>query len=89
MCQGLICETAEEFRQSLVNPFSERFMWAESSPRGQTWSCLDDVVLREKYNKHHCCPFKKLANWGESAKGLKLILLHNSQYGKDKISLAS
>ncbi|CAI8604237.1 unnamed protein product [Vicia faba] len=49
MAKGLLCETVEQFRRSLVNPFSERFMWANSAPRGLTWSCQDDVVLREKY----------------------------------------
>ncbi|PON80770.1 Serine/threonine protein kinase [Parasponia andersonii] len=78
MAEGLICETVQEFRDSLMNPFSERFMWVDSSPRGQTWSVLDDVVLREKYNR---CPLKKSSK-GESAKGLKLILLHNSHYGQ-------
>lgn len=76
--QGLICETAQEFRESLVNPFSDRFLWAESSPRGLTWSYKDDVVLREQYYR---CPLKKSAK-GESAKGLKLILRHNSHYGQ-------
>ncbi|KAL5558487.1 hypothetical protein UlMin_034698 [Ulmus minor] len=73
MAEGLICETVQEFRNSLMNPFSERFLWADSSPRGRTWSVLDDVVLRERYNR---CPLRR----GESAKGLKLILLHNSHY---------
>uniref|UniRef100_A0A803Q7K2 FHA domain-containing protein n=1 Tax=Cannabis sativa TaxID=3483 RepID=A0A803Q7K2_CANSA len=77
---GFICETVQEFRESLMNPFSERFLWADSSPRGQTWSVLDDVVLREKYNRY---PSKKSSK-GESAKGLKLILLHNSHYGQRK-----
>ncbi|KAL2995197.1 hypothetical protein AAZX31_10G203700 [Glycine max] len=49
MAKGLLCETVQQFRQSLVNPFSERFMWPKSSPRGLTWSCQDDLVLREKY----------------------------------------
>ncbi|CDP19317.1 unnamed protein product [Coffea canephora] len=76
MAEGLRCETAEEFRESLVNPFSERFLWTASSPRGPTWSCLDDVVLREKYYNGPSRKQSKL----EPAKGLKLILLHNSQY---------
>nr|GMC47532.1 FHA domain-containing protein PS1 [Ipomoea batatas] len=38
MAEGLLCETASDFRESLVNPFSERFLWADSSPRGTTWS---------------------------------------------------
>ncbi|XP_016457121.2 FHA domain-containing protein PS1-like [Nicotiana tabacum] len=74
MAEGLNCETAEEFRESLVNPFSERFLWKDSSPRGRTWSCEDDFVLRETYYRG---PPKKT---GEAAKGLKLILLHNSHY---------
>ncbi|XVF29967.1 hypothetical protein REPUB_Repub16aG0016800 [Reevesia pubescens] len=78
MAEGLICETVQEFRDSLVNPFSERFMWADSSPRGQTWSVLDDVVLREKYNNR--CPLRKPSKG--DVKGLKLILLHNSHYGQ-------
>nr|XP_023905594.1 FHA domain-containing protein PS1 isoform X2 [Quercus suber] len=78
MAEGLICETAQEFRESLVNPFSDRFLWADSSPRGLTWSYKDDIVLREQYYR---CPLKKSAK-GESAKGLKLILHHNSHYGQ-------
>ncbi|KAF2297422.1 hypothetical protein GH714_023341 [Hevea brasiliensis] len=76
--EDLICETAQEFRDSLVNPFSERFLWADSSPRGQTWSVSDDVVLKEKY---YWSPSKKSSK-GEGAKGLKLILLYNSHYGQ-------
>lgn len=76
--QGLLCETAQEFRESLVNPFSDRFLWEDSSPRGQTWSCLDDIVLKEKYYSR---PSKTSAR-GEGLSGLKLILLHNSQYGQ-------
>uniref|UniRef100_A0A6N2MEG9 FHA domain-containing protein n=1 Tax=Salix viminalis TaxID=40686 RepID=A0A6N2MEG9_SALVM len=49
MAEGLICETAKEFRHSLVNPFSERFLWADSSPRGLTWSVSDDLVLKDRY----------------------------------------
>ncbi|CAK8573239.1 unnamed protein product [Lathyrus sativus] len=60
--EGLLCETVEQFRRSLVNPFSERFMWPNSSPRGLTWSCQDDVILREKY----CC--------FPSKAGLKLLV---------------
>lgn len=78
MAEGLICETAKEFRDSLVNPFSERFLWADSSPRGLTWSVSDDLVLKDRYYRS---PSKKSSK-GEGAKGLKLILLHNSQYGQ-------
>ncbi|KAK2457754.1 forkhead-associated (FHA) domain-containing protein [Trifolium repens] len=62
MAKGLLCETVQQFRQSLANPFSERFMWGNSFPRGLTWSCQDDVVLREKY----CCLPSKA--------GLKLLV---------------
>ncbi|KAB1205558.1 hypothetical protein CJ030_MR7G000895 [Morella rubra] len=34
MAEGLVSETAHEFRESLVNPFSERFLWSESSSKG-------------------------------------------------------
>ncbi|KAH1151600.1 hypothetical protein GYH30_045211 [Glycine max] len=74
MAEGLLCEPVQEFRESLVNPFSERFLWDKSIPRGQTWSCQDDVVLREKF-----CRLRKPSKG--VASGLKLILLHNSQYG--------
>ncbi|KAF7811985.1 FHA domain-containing protein PS1 [Senna tora] len=30
MAEGLLCETVQEFRESLVNPFSDRFLWANS-----------------------------------------------------------
>ncbi|KAI4352848.1 hypothetical protein L6164_007060 [Bauhinia variegata] len=72
-----MAESVQEFSESLVNPFSERFLWANSSPRGLTWSCQDDVVLREKYCSN---PLRKSSK-GEGARGLKLILLGNSQYG--------
>ncbi|CAN0928242.1 FHA domain-containing protein PS1 [Linum grandiflorum] len=72
--EGLICETAQEFRSSLVNPFSERFLWAESSPRGQTWSVKDDVVLKERFYQS---PIKKKL----TAQGLKLVLLDESRDG--------
>ncbi|KAL7208865.1 hypothetical protein ACSBR1_030574 [Camellia fascicularis] len=82
MAEGLVCETAQEFRDSLVNPFSERFLWADSSPRGRTWSCADDVVLREKYSRSSRKP-SKLGEGG--SKGLKLILLHNSRYAQSSV----
>ncbi|KAF8053104.1 hypothetical protein N665_1463s0008 [Sinapis alba] len=89
MAEGVICETALEFYESLKNPLSERFMWPESLPRGRTWSHADDVVLRERYDNRTCFPYRRkpMFNGGRrgeesgTAKGLKLILLHNSQYG--------
>ncbi|KAL2231912.1 UNVERIFIED_CONTAM: FHA domain-containing protein PS1 [Sesamum indicum] len=77
MAEGVVCETAQEFRASLVNPFSSRFLYSDSSPIGPTWSCVDDVVLKEKY---YPSPSKKLPKSGDGAKGLKLILLHNSKF---------
>ncbi|KAK9713769.1 hypothetical protein RND81_06G050300 [Saponaria officinalis] len=78
MAEGMMCETGEEFRESLVNPFSERFMWTDSSPRGQTWSCADDFVLKEKFYPSSLKMMTPKSR--ENVKGLKLILLHNSRY---------
>lgn len=69
-----------EFRESLVSPYSERFMWEESSPRGPTWSCSEDIQLIQCHY-HHCPTLKKSVRAAEGAKGLKLILLHNAKYG--------
>ncbi|KAJ0780951.1 putative PIN domain-containing protein [Helianthus annuus] len=50
MAEGIMCEAPEEFHKSLVNPFSESFMWVGSSARGLTWSCVDDDdIVRQKY----------------------------------------
>ncbi|CAD6235515.1 unnamed protein product [Miscanthus lutarioriparius] len=52
--QGLPCEGAKEFRESLMDPSSRRFMWAASAPQGSAWSCLDASALAENYyNSHH------------------------------------
>ncbi|KAI4321185.1 hypothetical protein MLD38_034599 [Melastoma candidum] len=83
MAEGMICETAQEFQASLVNPFSERFMWRSSVAIGQTWSGSHDEVLREIIY-HQQPPMKKQSRG--PARGLKLILLHNLQYRK-QISL--
>ncbi|CAM8930142.1 unnamed protein product [Rhodiola kirilowii] len=76
MAEGLICETATEFRDTLVNPFSERFLWSESSPRGRTWSCQDDIVLREQFYSHGS---KNSSKRDDTVKGLKLIMAYNSR----------
>ncbi|KAL6007694.1 hypothetical protein ACLOJK_033195 [Asimina triloba] len=82
MAEGLICETAKEFRDSLVNPCSKRFMWVESTPIGPTWSSSsDDAGLKENY-VYRPPATRKAGKATEGAKGLKLILLHNSQYGQ-------
>ncbi|CAA2996264.1 Hypothetical predicted protein [Olea europaea subsp. europaea] len=83
MSEGVICETAEEFRKSLVNPFSDRFLYKDSSPRGATWTCVDDVVLKDKY---YPGPSKKLSKSGEGVKGLKLVLMHNSNFKKSQLN---
>ncbi|GAA0170315.1 hypothetical protein LIER_24607 [Lithospermum erythrorhizon] len=79
MAEGILCESADQFREGLVNPFSERFLWTDSAPRGLAWSCMDDVVLREKF---YSGPSKNLSKAGKVLKGLKVILLHNSEYRK-------
>lgn len=79
LLQGVLCETAEEFRDSLVNPFSDRFLYMDSAPRGPTWTFADDAVLKDKY---YPGPLKKLSKSGEGVKGLKLVLLHNSNFRK-------
>ncbi|KAL9683840.1 hypothetical protein QQ045_021267 [Rhodiola kirilowii] len=76
MAEGLICETATEFRDTLVNPFSERFLWSESSPRGRTWSCQDDLILREQFYSHGS---KNSSKRDDTVKGLKLIMAYNSR----------
>ncbi|GER37806.1 forkhead-associated domain-containing family protein [Striga asiatica] len=79
MAEGVLCETAREFRRSLVNPFSARFLFTNCSPFGHTWTCEDDTVLKEKY---YPSPSKKVTKSSESGgvKGLKLILKHNSSF---------
>ncbi|KAL6512100.1 hypothetical protein OROGR_021697 [Orobanche gracilis] len=57
MSEGVLCETAQGFRHSLVNPFSTLFLYSNCSPIGPTWSCTDDVVLKEKY---YPSPSKKM-----------------------------
>ncbi|KAI3445402.1 hypothetical protein Pfo_002067 [Paulownia fortunei] len=64
MAEGVICETADEFRGSLVNPFLAGFLYSYGSPIGPTWSCVDDAVLREKY---YPSPSKKLSKSGEDS----------------------
>jgi hypothetical protein len=74
--QGLLCEGAKEFRETLMNPCSGRFMWATSVPRGAAWSRLDETALAENYyNSHH---HREARRNVPAARGLKLILLHNS-----------
>ncbi|GFP81353.1 hypothetical protein PHJA_000278600 [Phtheirospermum japonicum] len=80
---GVLCETAQEFRRSLVNPFSARFLYSNCSPIGPTWSCEDDTVLKEKY---YPSPSKKIMSKSSEGgvKGLKLILMHNSSFRQIK-----
>ena len=62
-------------------------MWAASAPRGPAWSRLDAAALAEDYyNSHHHQHLqarkRRPAAAGEAAKGLKLILQHNSLYAQ-------
>ncbi|KAF2909735.1 hypothetical protein DAI22_11g048300 [Oryza sativa Japonica Group] len=82
MAEGFPCEGAKEFRETLVNPCSSRFMWAASAPRGSAWSCLDETTLEENYYNSHHGARRRIPRPMEPAKGLKLILLHNSHYGQ-------
>ncbi|CAL4994937.1 unnamed protein product [Urochloa decumbens] len=86
MAEGMVCEGAKEFRESLMNPCSSRFMWAASAPRGSVWSRLDAAALAEDYyNSHHHHQAKKQQQRRPAeaaAKGLKLILRHNSLYAQ-------
>ncbi|XP_011624389.1 FHA domain-containing protein PS1 isoform X1 [Amborella trichopoda] len=84
MAEGLICETAKDFCESLVSPYSERFLWAESTPRGPTWDSLDDICIKENMRKGEDGLKKKAT---EGAKGLKLILLHNSSHYGQHLNL--
>ncbi|KAI4997437.1 hypothetical protein ZWY2020_052779 [Hordeum vulgare] len=79
MSEGLLCEGAKEFRETLMNPCSGRFMWAASVPRGGAWSRLDEAALAENYyNSHRESRRNAAPRPVEDARGLKLILLHNS-----------
>ncbi|XP_072956530.1 uncharacterized protein [Typha angustifolia] len=80
MAEGLLCEAPKEFRKSLVNPYSKRFMWVDSSPIGSTWSCSDQVGLMDNYYYKHNPTSGRTVKGAEAVKGLKLILLHNSHY---------
>ncbi|CAN6374365.1 unnamed protein product [Urochloa humidicola] len=88
MAEGMICEGAKEFRESLMNPCSSRFMWAASAPRGSAWSRLDATALAEDYynshHHHHQQAKQQLQRRPAeaAAKGLKLILRHNSLYAQ-------
>jgi hypothetical protein len=67
-----------------MDPSSRRFMWAASAPRGSAWSCLDASALAENYyNSHHHAMRRRVpARPAQAAKGLKLILRHNSLYAQ-------
>nr|CAB3489264.1 unnamed protein product [Digitaria exilis] len=92
MAEGMVCEGAREFRESLMNPCSSRFMWAASVARGSAWSCLDAAALAEDYYNshyyyHHHQQQQQRARKQQrleagNAKGLKLILRHNSLYAQ-------
>ncbi|KAF8731028.1 hypothetical protein HU200_016908 [Digitaria exilis] len=90
MAEGMVCEGAREFRESLMNPCSSRFMWAASVAQGSAWSCLDAAALAEDYyNSHYYYQQQQQQRARKqqrleagAAKGLKLILRHNSLYAQ-------
>ncbi|KAG2556120.1 hypothetical protein PVAP13_8NG061200 [Panicum virgatum] len=89
MAEGVVCEGAREFRESLMNPCAGRFMWAASAPRGPAWSRLDAAALAEDYynsrhHHHHQARGQRQRRpaAAEAARGLKLILRHNSLYAQ-------
>eukprot|EP01018_Ginkgo_biloba_P032762 Gb_11552 [translate_table: standard] len=92
MAEGLVSENAKDFCQSLVSPYSERFLWAQSTAHGHNWTHFNQnnssnsnfCMRRTKSSSSHGEEeFRKKSN--EGAKGLKLILLHNSHYGQKNI----
>ncbi|XP_057849519.2 FHA domain-containing protein PS1 isoform X2 [Cryptomeria japonica] len=94
MAEGMLCENAKEFCQSLVSPYSERFLWSQSTAHGHNWTDINNSNSRKTLGVTRKLTYfgmmrnsllrdeepKKKSN--ESAKGLKLILLHNSHYGQ-------
>ncbi|XP_059077677.1 uncharacterized protein LOC131032836 isoform X3 [Cryptomeria japonica] len=88
MAEGMLCENAREFCQSLLSPYSERFLWSESTAHDHNWTEINNRNNRKPFGLsrkltyfvmmrnsllHHEEPKKKS---NEDAKGLKLILLH-------------
>lgn len=75
-----------------MNPCSSRFMWAASVARGSAWSCLDAAALAEDYYNSHYYYHQQQQQQQRArkqqrleagaAKGLKLILRHNSLYAQ-------
>ncbi|XP_078150414.1 forkhead-associated (FHA) domain-containing protein isoform X2 [Carex rostrata] len=88
MAEGLLCEEAKEFKDSLTNPLSKRFLWASSSHRGPTGPCTGDAALiADNYKSKDNNPViaRRTIKAAEAVKGLKLILLHNSHYGQTRL----
>lgn len=84
----MLCEEAKEFKDSLTNPLSKRFLWASSSPRGPTGPCTGDAApIADNYKSKDNNPViaRRTIKAAEAVKGLKLILLHNSHYGQTRL----
>lgn len=59
-------------------------MWSDSSPRGTTWSYLDEAGMFENYYQQFSNT-RNTAKLSESIRGLKLILLHNSHFQRTSL----
>ncbi|XP_057819926.1 FHA domain-containing protein PS1 [Cryptomeria japonica] len=92
MAEGMLCENAREFCQSLLSPYSERFLWSESTAHGHNWTDIKNSNSSKPFGvKRKSAYFGMMRNSllrheepnmksNEGAKGLKLILLHNSHF---------
>ncbi|KAJ3671449.1 hypothetical protein LUZ60_007528 [Juncus effusus] len=84
MAEGLFCESAKEFRESLVNPHSKRFMWATSTTSSPGNDDVEGIAGDcNGGNRSGSNPIfaRRAVKAVEAVKGLKLILHHNSHYG--------
>ncbi|KAJ3703672.1 hypothetical protein LUZ61_007377 [Rhynchospora tenuis] len=80
MAEGLLCEEAKDFRDSLTNPLSKRFMWASSSSSG------DGVAISDNFcKKNNPVIARRTFKAAEAIKGLKLILHYNSNYAQTSL----
>ncbi|KAJ4766641.1 hypothetical protein LUZ62_077016 [Rhynchospora pubera] len=88
MAEGLLCEEAKDFRDSLTNPLSKRFMWASISSSGPSCSLSGDgVAISDNLYKKNNNPViaRRAFKAAEAIKGLKLILHHNSNYAQTSL----
>eukprot|EP00249_Psilotum_nudum_P008045 c21006_g1_i2 orf=58-2034(+) len=87
MAEGIICESAAAFCESLLSPYSERFLWAGSIAHGPNWiekpsfytstpistnELNKKTVMSAASEKHHVV--EGLKNHCNQARGLKVIL---------------